>query len=335
MSEQPPIMSEHDPERIAAAIREANHILVTGHRNPDGDSMGSVMAMGLILRTLGKRYTLYGPDEVPYQFAALPLAGEVVSHLDPEARFDLSLALDTGDEKQLGPDFPDEPRRGRLAVLDHHASGRPFGDLRWWEPGASATGVLVAQLAGMLEVPLTAELAEPLWCALYSDTGGFRYASTDAAVLRLAASLVEAGLSPWDTSVKLYEQNPIERVQLLAQALNSLAVSPSGQIACLAITEAMLAASGADHTMLDGIINYARGIAGVEVAVQVLQQGESCRISMRSKGRVDVGQLAKRLGGGGHHNAGMCVLEGAPAEVQRLVLTLLQKELDRLYAEGA
>jgi phosphoesterase RecJ-like protein len=325
---------EHVRERIAAAIRDADAVLVTGHRNPDGDSIGSLIAMGLVMRALGKRYTLYGPDPVPYRFAQLPLAGEVVSRLDPEACFALSLVLDTGDEQQLGPDFPDEARRGRLAVLDHHSSARPFGELRWWDPAAAATGVLVAKLAETLGVPITAELAEPLWCALYTDTGGFRYASTDAAVLRLAASLVETGLSPWEISVKLYEQNPIERVQLLAQALNSLAVSSSGQIACLAITEAMLSVTGADHTMLDGIINYARGIAGVEVAVQVLQYGTNCRISMRSKGRVDVGQLAKRLGGGGHHNAGGCVLEGPPSEVQRLVLTLLQEELDRLYAAG-
>jgi len=318
---------------IAEAIRRAERILVTCHRNPDGDAIGSLLAMGLILRALDKPHTLYAPDPVPYPFVSLPRARDVVTQLDPEARFDLSISLDAGDEQQLGEDFPPPERRGILVVLDHHSSGRAFGDIRWWEPECAATGVLVEQLAETLKVPVTAELAEPLWVALYTDTGGFRYSSTDAEVLRMAGTLVETGLSPWDVSVKLYENNPLRRVQILAKALNSLAVSESGQIACLVISEVMLRETGADHTMLDGIINYARGIAGVEVAVQVLQQGPRCRISLRSKGQVNVGRLAQHLGGGGHHNAAGCVLDGEPEEVQQRVLTLLQDELDRLLAD--
>lgn len=315
---------------VVEAIYAARTVLVTCHRNPDGDAVGSLLAVGIALERLGKAVTLYSPDPLAYPFRDLPRAADVVTDLDPLTRYDLTIALDTGDVRQLGDHVPEPPRRGVLAVLDHHASGRPFGDVRWHEPGAAATGVLVAELLERLGVPLDQELAEPLWCALYTDTGGFRYSSTDAAVLRLAARLVETGLSPWEMTVKLYENNPLARMRLLALALGTLVVSDSGQVASLAITEAMLQEAQADATMLDGLINYARGIAGVEVAVQVLQAGEACRISLRSKGRVDVGRLAAHLGGRGHHNAGGCVLQGAPAEVRRRVQGLLQAELDAL-----
>lgn len=319
---------------IVRALREAEEILVTCHRSPDGDAMGSLLAVGLILRELGKRTTLYSTDPVPSQFAFLPLTDRVVTRLPADARFDVSLAVDTGDEKLLGPDFPPASRRGTVIVLDHHGSATPFGDLRWHRPAAAATGVLVAELARALEVQITPELAEPLWCALYTDTGGFRYSSTDGSVLRLAGELVEAGIHPWDVSVQLYECNPRERIQLLGRVLQTIAVSASGQIASLAITEKMLREAKADDSMLDGFINYARSIAGVEVAVQVLQQGDRCRISLRSKGRIDVGALAQRLGGGGHHNAAGCVLEGSPEAVQQRVLRLLEEALDHAERKG-
>jgi len=178
-----------------------------------------------------------------------------------------------------------------------------------------------------MDVRLNRDLSELLWCALYTDTGGFRYSSTDARVLRLAAKLVEAGISPWDVTVKLYENNPVERMRLLGRVLCTLELSASGQIASLAITQQMVDESGADNSMMDGFINYARSIEGVEVAVQVLQQGEVCRISLRSKGRIDVGSLAQRLGGGGHHNAAGCTVEGPPGQVQQRILGLLEDAL--------
>jgi len=320
--------------QIVRALREADEILVTCHRSPDGDAMGSLLAMGLILRELGKRTTLYSPNSVPQQFAFLPLTDEVVTRVPAETRFDVSLALDTGDEGLLGDQFPDADHRGTVIVLDHHASATPFGDLRWHEPTSAATGVLVGRLAHALEVELTRELAEPLWCAIYTDTGGFRYSGTNAEVLRLSAELVATGIRPWDVSVQLYENNPVERIQLLGRVLQTLALSASGQIASLAITEPMVREANADDSMLDGFINYARSIAGVEVAVQVLQQGDRCRISMRSKGRINVGELAQRLGGGGHHNAAGCVLDGTPEAVQKRVLSLLEGELKQPIRKG-
>lgn len=319
---------------VAEAIRAARTVLVTCHRNPDGDAVGSMLAVGIALERLGKTVSLYSPDPLSYAFQFLPRSRQVVVSLDRRTRYDLTIALDVGDEQQLGDEMPPPERRGTLAVIDHHASGRPFGEIRWHEPDAAATGVLVAELLDRLEVDLDVELAEPLWCALYTDTGGFRYSSTDAAVLRLAARLVETGLSPWEVTVKLYENNPLARIRLLPLALSTLMLSDSGQVASLALTEAMLAEAGADPSMIDGLINYARSIAGVEVAVQVLQMGDACRISLRSKGRVNVGRIAQHLGGGGHSNAGGCVLRGEPTEVRDRVVALLQAELDEPPAEA-
>lgn len=289
--------------------------------------MGSMLAVGLILRRLGKDYTLYSQDGVPKQFADLALASEVVDQLSVDARFDATVAVDTGDRALLGDGVPAADSCGTLIVLDHHSSSTPFGDLRWHDATAAATGVMVAELARQMDVVLDVELAELLWCALYTDTGGFRYSSTDARVLHLAARLVEAGIRPWDLTIKLYENNPVQRMRLLGLALSTLELSASGQIASLAITQPMVDKTGADDSMIDGFINYARSIEGVEVAVQVLQQGDVCRISMRSKGHIDVGDLAQRLGGGGHHNAAGCTLKGPPTEVQQRILGLLEDAL--------
>jgi phosphoesterase RecJ-like protein len=320
-------------ERVAQAIRGATRLLCTCHRGPDGDAVGSLLATGLLLGRLDKAFLLYCPDPIPNEYRFLPLAGEVVTHLSTAERFDVSIALDAGDASLLGPDFPPEDRAGTVIVMDHHASGRRFGDLYWHEPDASAAGVLVADLARALDIPLDTELAAPLWCALYTDTGGFRYSSTNAATLRLAAELTDTGLNPWDVTSRVYEQNPAARVHLLARVLGTLTLSDSGRIASLIVTEQMLDETGADKSMLDGFINYGRGIAGVEVALQVRQQGESCRISFRSKGKVDVGSLAQRLGGGGHHNAAGCELRGTPEAVRKKALGLLEEELARVLTQ--
>lgn len=320
-------MSASPVQQIVQALTRAKSVLITCHRKPDGDAMGSMLAVGLILRRLGKDCTLYSQDGVPKQFADLVGADDVVDQVSAEARFDVTVAVDTGDKILLGDQVPGADRSGTVIVLDHHSSSTPFGDLRWHDATAAATGVLVAELAGRLDVAIDVALAEHLWCALYTDTGGFRYSSTDARVLRLAAALVDVGISPWEVTVKLYENNPVQRVRLLGEVLNTLELSASGQIASLAITNSMVERSGADDSMLDGFINYARSIQGVEVAVQVLQQGESCRINLRSKGRIDVGELAQRLGGGGHHNAAGCTLKGPPNEVQRRILALLEQAL--------
>lgn len=327
-------MSASPVPQIVEALTSARTVLVTCHRKPDGDAMGSMLAVGLILERRGKDCTLYSQDGVPKQFADLVLADTVVDHLSTEAHYDATVCVDTGDRALLGDNVPPADRSGTVIVLDHHSSSTPFGDLRWHDPTAAATGVLVAELAGLLDVALDAAMAEHLWCALYTDTGGFRYSSTDARVLRLAAELVEAGIQPWDVTVKLYENNPVERMRLLGEVLRTLELSASGQIASLAITQAMVDRSGADDSMMDGFINYARSIAGVEVAVQVLQQGNNCRINLRSKGRIDVGALAQRLGGGGHHNAAGCTLEGPPTEVQPRILGLLEEALRAGGAES-
>lgn len=323
-------MSPSVQQQIVQTLTDADRVLVTSHRKPDGDAMGCLLAMGLILRRMGKSVSLYSQDGVPKQFVTLSGADTVVDQLAADARFDATVAVDTGDRSLLGNGLPPADHQGTVIVLDHHSSSTPFGDLRWHDPTAAATGVLVAELARLLKADLDKPLAEHLWCALYTDTGGFRYSSTDARTLHLAAELVEAGIQPWDVTVKLYENNPVQRVRLLGRVLSTLELSASGKIASLAVTQSMVDECGADDSMLDGFINYGRSIAGVEVAVQVLQQGPACRISLRSKGRVDVGALAQRLGGGGHHNAAGCTVEGSPAEVQQRILGLLEDALGDL-----
>lgn len=314
-------------EAIVRALRAADRVLVTGHRSPDGDSVGSVVAVGLVLGHLGKSAVLYGPDPVPATLRFLPLADAVTDTVAPDERFDASVVVDAGDAALLGPEFPPRERSGPVIVLDHHAESRPFGDLVLRRPAAAATGEIVADLARALGVPLDRRLAEALWVSLYTDTGGFRYEGTSAAVLRLGAELIEAGVAPWDMARRLYEEHPPERVTLLGRALRTLTRSPSGRLACLIVTAADLRSAGGDEALIDGFVNVARGIAGVEVAAQIVEHGGVCRVSLRSKGRVDVGRLAALLGGGGHRNAAGCRLPGTPEAIRDQLLAILEPAL--------
>jgi len=265
----------------------------------------------LALEALGREVVAFNPDPVPQRFAFLAGTERFVSSLAPSAAFDTTLVLDCSDERmfeeagRLGPD-----RLGTVVVIDHHKTAGDFGDVVWRDQGAAAVGVMLFPLFEALCVPPSVEISDALYCSLMSDTGSFRYQNTNAVAMRTAAALLERGVDPWRVSSGIYEDRPRCEVQLLALVLQTLTVSDDGRAACLMVTQQMLDDTGATPDMIDGFINYARGIRGVEVAILLRPGPRGVRVSMRSRGRVDVSQLAERFDGGGHHNAAGCTMPG-------------------------
>lgn len=325
--------------RVVEALRGAKRVLFTMHRHPDGDALGSALALACALSELGREVVVYNPDELPYNFRFLPLAGQVVRHLPADAAFDATVATDSGAAERLGPDVPGPGRRGVFINLDHHVTTQPFGDLNYVDPHAAAVGVLSYKIIRGLGHAVSRDAATCIYASILADTGSFRYSSTDPESLRIAAELLEAGVDPWEMTVRVYEQQPVARMKLLADVLGTLEVAPGGKLATLTITQAMIARTGTSADLTDGFINHARSIEGVEVAASftepaphALSDGEppGWRVSFRSRGRVDVSKVAQQFGGGGHKNAAGCTVDGSEAEVRARIAAAIDAQLSQL-----
>jgi bifunctional oligoribonuclease and PAP phosphatase NrnA len=311
-----------DLERAAEILATAGTVLVTCHLGPDGDAVGSMVAMASLLKQRPAQVTLYNPDLVPRHLKWLPLCKTLVHRLPRAARFDATVVMDCGDPKLLGPDFPGPDVTGKLVVIDHHASGRPFGDVFLCDPDAASVGVMVNRLATQLGWAMTEDAAVALYVSLVTDTGSFRYANTNAEALRLAAQLVERhNVGPWAVSERLTEQGTLGRYRLLAAALSTLEPVLGGHVVFMTITEEMVKGSAAAWDDTDGMVNYARSIRGVECGVLITPAKRGgVRVSMRCKGHlIDAGEICLALGGGGHRGAAGCTLQGDLASARATV----------------
>jgi bifunctional oligoribonuclease and PAP phosphatase NrnA len=317
-------------ERAAEVLAAADPVLITCHLGPDGDAMGSMIALASMLRAAGKQVTMYNPDLVPRHLKWLPGARTLVHRLPAKKRFAATCVLDCGDAKLLGPSFPGPEVTGTVVALDHHPSGRPFGDVFVCDPSAAAIGVLVARIAVMRGWPIAPDAAVGIYVSLVSDTGFFRYSNTDAEVLALASRLVgECGVEPGAIAERMTEDAPLSRYKLLSAALGGIELAQGGQLAFMTVTGAMIDAAGGSWDDSDGLVNYARALRGVECGVLLTPAKRGgTRVSLRSRGRkIDAGKVCLPLGGGGHKGAAGCTLEMPLDEARAKIEEILAAEL--------
>jgi phosphoesterase RecJ-like protein len=313
-------------ERIVELVRSGKRFMCSAHVSPDGDALGSMLATAHGLRALGKEVVCYDRDPAPARYRFLPGATEIVT-APPKQPFDATFVHDCGDARLLGADFPKREITGPIVVLDHHATVKDFGDFVLRDATASAVGILVARLLRALEVRIDKPIAESLWCSLVSDTGWFRYSATDVETLELAKQCVAAGAQPWEFARKSEEEQPPSRLRLLAIVLQTLEIvgEKPRRAALLTLDETMLHAAGAPPEQAEGFVNYARALEGVEVGVMLTQMRQAVRVSLRSKGAVDVGAIAAKFDGGGHRAAAGCTLPLPLADAKkRLIAALLE-----------
>lgn len=311
--------------RVAERVAAAEHVLLTCHRHPDGDAVGSLSALAALLCAHGKRFTLYNPDPVPRALKWLPFGRKFQLALAPDARYQLTVIVDCGDPRLLADELRTPEITGPVVVLDHHPAGVRFGDVHVCDPGAASVGVLVARLARLLCWRIDRQAALGLYVSLSSDTGSFRYASTNAEALRLAADLVEVGVDPWDVAERLYERASMGRYRLLREALGTLEPRLGGKVAFMTITHEMVARARARWEDSIDLVSYTRALDGVECGVLLTPARHGgTRVSMRSKGRaVDAGAVCAALGGGGHRGAAGCHLDSdLPAAMARVEAAL-------------
>jgi len=321
-------LQESADERIAAiskVIREGERFLVCSHAGPDGDAVGSMLAMGVLLQRMGKHADLVSADRVPVVFRGLPGAEKIQKALRVHGPYDAAILLEC-----------DGVGRTRLQGLekfyqvniDHHASGVEFADLNWIDHEAACVGEMVYRLYKAAGVALTRDAAQCLYTTVLTDTGGFIYGGTRASTFELARELTLAGADPIRIAQQVYFSTPMSRLLLLGAALRNL--HREGRVAWLWITHEDMMRSCASEEDCEGIVNYALSIAEVEVAAFLRELEEPrVRVSLRSKGGVNVAAIAERLGGGGHENAAGCTLEGPLARAKQQIVGELKAALEK------
>ncbi len=316
---------EADLAKAADAIRSGERFLVTTHENPDGDALGSMLAMKLALDQLGKDAVMYLAGDAPlpgeYGFMALD---ELLRRLPEDVSERVLLAVDCANESRLGPD-PEVLQQVPLVVdIDHHHDNTRFGDVNVIDAKASSTGELLRDLFFELDIELTPAIAEALYIALVTDTGRFQYTNTTPKSLRLAAELVEAGADLHRIFQGVYESVQFAKLKLLARALERAQVYEGGRLVVSYLLRNDFHEVGAAEPYSEGIIDYLRAVEGADMAVLIREPpraaGPTRRVSLRaSHDELDVSAIARKSDGGGHRQAAGFSSEASIEEITDFV----------------
>ena len=315
---------------LAALLRGApRRCVVTSHVRPDGDAIGSALALALALQRLGHRVLVLNEDGLPDNLRFLP-GGGLVTRPSGTVEADIVFALDNATQPRLGEGVNAAIAGAPLLVnVDHHLSNTRYGHQYYVDSASPATGQIVAEWLDAAGVPLDPAIAENLYTAISTDTGSFQYSNTTPATYRWAARLIEAGLDVGELNRKIYQSSPLRRVKLLGELLRVLELSPDGRVASWHLTSEMVARAGARPEDSENMIDHIRGIDGVVVAAffEELPDGR-VRLSLRSKDqRFDASALCARFGGGGHRMAAGARLRGPISEARDRVLSSIHEAL--------
>lgn len=311
-------------QAAVAFLRQYQRYVVTSHARPDGDSIGSSLALALALEQTGKEVRVVQADSPPHAYQWLPGIDrlESTSHFPGET--EAVAVLECNDLERTGvkglQPYP-------LLNVDHHPGCNEYGDVNWIDPAAAAVAEMVYKLILALGVELTPEIATNLYVGISTDTGSYQFANTTAESFEVTSKLVTAGAKPGEIGERVYLSHPLSKVLLLREVLNTLFVHPSGRIATLFLTREMMDRVQAKESETEGIVTHALSIDGVMAVAFIREVGpKKWRISLRSKGRYDVGELARRYAGGGHVNAAGARMEGT----RKRVFEVLIPELERI-----
>ena len=312
---------------ILEAIERNHSFLITTHENPDGDAIGSSLGVAQFLRNAGKVVIVHFKDQVPELYRFLPLIDQVL-YTVPDRHYDVCFVLDVGEFRRAGTAITSCRTIGTFINIDHHITQDLFGAINYIDSAAAATGVLIYRIIKESGQTLDYNTAICLYTAILTDTGSFRYSNANQEAFTIAGELVSLGINAWYVTEHLYESQPANRLKLLSEALNTLIISPQGDVASVTVTIDMYERTGGTSELTDGFVNYPRSIRGVEVAIFLREiEPGLFKVGFRSKGKVNVAALAALFDGGGHHNAAGCNMEGTINQVRKAVLSRVYEAL--------
>ena len=322
-------------EKIRKIIENSNNILITSHENPDCDALGSTLALGLGLESIGKSVEFYNNNTTPDHLKFLPQWNKVNNDIDSlNNNYDSVFLLDSADDMRPGLKFHEYMKKAKYnhkIVIDHHNTNTDDHELVWVDVDSASTGVMIYKLLKSMDVEITNDIATLIYSTIVGDTGSFRYSNTNSESLKIASELVDYGAEPEFISQAIYENEPIKKINLVARALNTLEIDETKKIASVYIDYDMFSETGTSREHTEGIINIPRKINGVSVAVLLRQENKNnespskWKISLRSKFDVDVSAIAKKYGGGGHVKASGLTMEGDLKEVKNTIINSIKE----------
>ncbi len=317
------------------AVKAAKEIWILSHVRPDGDAYGSTLGLGLALEAAGSHVRMMNEDGMSGRYAFLPGSDRIERvPAEPPAKDVLIVAVDTAEQSRLGPTFAGWNRLPDWNI-DHHISNTRYGKQNLIDAGAPAAAQVLFELLQAAKLACPADAASNFFVGLSTDTGSFRHRQTSAHSFEIAAALVRAGADPTQLALDSYQNHALSRLWLLREVLIHLHVTPDERVAVVQLTPELYAKSGANPDQLEGILEYVQMAGSIEVAVLIeAQKDGTCRASLRSRGRVDVQQVAQRFGGGGHRLAsGLRTNESAQA-VEQGLLAEIEKQLAETVKTG-
>ena len=314
-------------QQIHDEVLRRQRFLLTSHLKPDGDSIGSQMAMAYALRALGKDVRVVNCNPALPALQTFPGVSEIEIADHVEGDYDAVIVMECSDLARTGVSVLE---RYFIVNVDHHPGNAMYGAVNWFNAGAAACGEMVFDVIRSLGVPLTREIATHIYVAILTDTGSFHHAGISPRTFDICRQTLEAGIDPVAIARSVFDTNNIGRLRLFGAVLGSVEIDASGRLAAICLNRAMARASGGTYDDIEGLINVPLTVKEIQVVVFFKEwEPNEYRVSLRSKGSIDVGGVAKQFGGGGHKNASGCTVLGSLPDVRQQVMPLVEAAIER------
>jgi len=322
-------MVADEVQKVKEKLISAENILILYHHLPDGDSLGSALALYIALKEMGKKVKVAGEIPIPRTYNFLPLTEEIYDLEKISGSYSCVIFVDCTDLKRIkSSQSPLSFHAQSIINVDHHVSNSFFGDINYVSPEAEATVVLIYRLLKVLPTKITPAIATCLYTGLVTDTGSFQYEAVSSDTLKLGAELLEIGANLEEIRLNLWENKTLASMKLLGVALTNFSLTADGKIIWVSLSQELLKSIGAKEEDAEGIINNLRSIEGVEIAILLHETAKNlAKVSLRSKSWADVNKIACLFGGGGHPRAAGCVIESSLEKATQVVLRAAKKYL--------
>lgn len=318
---------------IINQLKKSERILIASHAHPDGDAVGSLISLGLGLEELKKKVWLYNESPIPaiYQFLpSLHLIHPTIGDIDG---FDTAIILDCSDLHRIGDAAEAVSRIPMMINIDHHMTNTRFGKIQYIDPSASSTAEIVYRLIKRMNIPVTTGMAYSIYTGIMADTGSFRFSNTTPEAFEISHQMVMFGADPHKVAHHVYETISLSRIRLLNMLYDSIELSPNGKMSIMTLTQNMLKTTGSKIEDVNGLINYAKQIENVKLAVLLFERqrsrdkklGSDFHVSLRSEGAVNVAAIATAFGGGGHQNAAGFDIQSTLPELKKNIFYFSEK----------
>jgi phosphoesterase RecJ-like protein len=307
--------------RIVDTVGRHQRFVLSSHARPDGDAIGSQMAMAYALDALGKQVQIVNRDPVPAPLKPFPGTDRIVVSERASDPFDVAIIMECSSLDRTGVEGLD---RGLVINIDHHQGNTGYGAVNWFDASAAACAEMVYDVVVALGVALTPAIATHLYVGILTDTGSFHYSNISSRTFDICRALVEAGANPPRVARAVFDSNTLGRIRLFGSVLSGIELEHDGRVAIMRVDQAMASAAGGTYDDTEGLINLPLTVREIRASIFFKELGPGeFRISLRSKGSIDVAAVAKQFGGGGHKNASGCGFTGSYETARAAILSAM------------